>query len=31
MRVLVAEDHQSLARSIADGLREEGGKDTPWT
>jgi DNA-binding response OmpR family regulator len=24
MRVLVAEDHQSLARSIADGLREEG-------
>ena len=24
MRVLVAEDHQSLARSLADGLREEG-------
>lgn len=24
MRVLVAEDHQSLARSIADGLRDEG-------
>src|SRR3954471_24837413 len=24
MRVLVAEDHPSLARSIADGLREEG-------
>ena len=24
MRLLVAEDHQSLARSLADGLREEG-------
>ena len=24
MRVLVAEDHQTLARSIADGLRDEG-------
>ena len=24
MRVLIAEDHQSLARSIADGLRDEG-------
>src|SRR2546423_12179176 len=24
MRVLVAEDHPSLARSVADGLREEG-------
>ena len=24
MRLLVAEDHPSLARSIADGLREEG-------
>ena len=24
MRILVAEDHPSLARSIADGLRDEG-------
>ena len=24
MRLLVAEDHPSLARSLADGLREEG-------